>query len=298
MASNVTNLTQYFLAGAAEAFSYRIAPLKAFTNAQILDGCNLNDIVRVPFVTASVLSSPSFSHATGYVVPDSYVNGVSVTMGTWAYQQWNGTDQDMAKLTPEAVTALGRKLGNKLGHDVVASILTTTSSFSNNTVSSGSLYATAAPIVALGALASTQRWPQGDRTILAGPALYWKIASNTTTLLANTLGSPAVIQNGILSNYYGFKVVETDSVPSTTKGLMVSSDALAVAISVPTPQAGHDLLEVRRLTAPDGSDLPIQYVRYWDNAKRTMVNVFETIYGSAVLNSAAGYNLLVTDIDK
>lgn len=297
MPSNVSNLTQYFLAGAAEAFSYRIAPLRSFTNAQILDGCNLNDIVRVPFVSASLQSSPSFAHSTGYVVPDTYVNGVSVTMGTWAYQQWNGTDNDMAKLTPEAITALGRKLGNKLGHDVVAAILTTTSSFSNNTVASGSTYATATPIVALGALASTNRWPVGDRTILASPALYWKIASNTTTLLANTLGSPAVIQNGVLSNYYGFKVVETDSVPSTVKGLMVTSDALAVAISVPTPQAGHDLLEVRRLTAPDGSDLPIQYVRYWDNAKRTMVNVFETIYGASALNASAGYNLLVTDIN-
>lgn len=297
MASTVTNLTQNFTQGAAEAFAYRTAPLKAFANAQVLDGCNLNDIVRIPFVSASTAASPTFAHSTGYVLPDSYVNGVAITLGTWSYQEWAGSDNDMAKLTPESVTALGRKLGNKLGHDVIAAICKTTGSFTNNTVASGSAYSAATQMVALGTLASTQRWPIGERSILASPALYWKMAANTTTLLANSYGSPSVVQNGVLSSYYGFNVYEVDSIPSTCKGLMVASDAIGVAISVPTPQAGHDLLEVRRLTAPDGNDLPIQYVKYYDTAKRTMIHVFETIYGSAVLNSSAGYNLLVTDID-
>jgi len=295
--SNVANLTNYFIAGAAEAFSYRIAPLASFTNAFLADGCKQNDIVRVPFVTASAASSPSFAHATGYVSPDSYVNGVAITMASWKYQEWDGTDSDLAHLNPDSITALGRKLGNKLAYDVITDILSTTSSFTNKNQSSGSAWSTVTPMIALGAAASNNRWTQGDRTILAGPDLYWKIAGNTTTLIANALGNASVVQNGVLQNYYGFKVYEIDSLPSTVKGLAVTSDALAVAISVPTPQAGHDLLEVRRLQAPDGTDLPIQYVRYYNRDKRKMVNVFETIYGSTVLNTAGAFNLTVSDIN-
>jgi hypothetical protein len=100
-----------------------------------------------------------------------------------------------------------------------------------------------------------------------------------------------------LKNYYGFNVYNVKSIPSTVKGLAISPAALAVAISAPVPQAGHNLEEVVRLTAPDGTDLPIQYVRFYDPYKRRMVHAFETLYGYTTLEATAGFNLLVTNMN-
>jgi len=295
--ASLVNFTQYFLAGVAEAFTARIAPLSSFTNATNLEGVNLNDYVQIPKVYAAASASNDFAHATGYATPNSQIETVSVQLNKWKTQEAALTDAMVARLSPAALVAQGRALGNKLGLDVVTDILSSTASFTNYTIASGSQWASNTAIVGLGEDCDDNNWPDMARNLLVSPALYWKMVSNTTTLIASSFGNPDVIQNGKLSNYYGFDIFNVKSLPSTVKGLAISPSALAVALSTPTPQAGHNLEEVIRLTAPDKTDLPIQYIKFYDPYKRRMIHAFETLYGYTTLDATAGFNLLVTNLN-
>lgn len=292
MPSTVSGLTQYLIAGAAKEFAYRIAPLNAFSNATVQDGCMLNDIVRIPFVTGS--TSQTFAYATGYNTANSYVNGVSVTMDTWKYQLANITDADLVRLSPESITAIGQDLGNRLAADVISAVLLNTGSFANHVASSGSLWASATAPVDVRLSGSLNRWPVGQQSLILAPALYNKILT-TTNAAAHAYGNASAIQDGKLPRYYGFDLYEVDSVPTTVNGLAVTPAALGVALSYPVPQPGHNYIDVQRLTDPSGAVLG--YRKFYDPVKGTMSHVFECLFGTAVLNSAGAFNLKVTNIN-
>ena len=294
----VSNVSKYFLQGVVEAFNYAIAPLSSFSTVTQLAGANLNQYITVPNVRLASTASSTFAHSSGYSGDNTDINGVQVQLTNWNYQPFDWTDSTAALLSPDAQRSQGRSLGNRLAFYVVKDILSTTSSFTNTTQSLGSAWATVAPLTSLGQTADDAYWPQApDRSLLLSPALWWKLASNTTTLIASGYGDASMVKRGFLEDYYGFKIVKTHCLPSTVRGLAVNPRAIAVGVSIPTPQAGHNLDEVAQLQNEDGSGLPLQYVRYYDPNKRKMVNIIETLSGKTLLDSTAGYNLLVTNIN-
>lgn len=295
MASSVSNLTQYLISGVASQFAYRLAPLNAFSNVSLHDGANLNDVVRIPFVETGS-ASQTFAHSTGYATANSSIVGVSVTMDTWKYQLANITDSDLIRLSPEAITQLGKNLGNRLANDVLSDVLALTSSFVNHVTKSGSLWATSTAPTDLRLSGSTNRWADGDYNLIVGPQLYNKILG-TTNAAAYAYGSTSAIQDAKIPRYYGFNVYECDVIPSTVKGLATTKNALGVAISYPRPQEGNLYTEVQRIVDPN-SGIVLGYRKYYDNVKATMAHVFEVLYGKTILNKKGAFNVKVTDLNK
>lgn len=294
---SVSNISKYFIQGVVDSWRYNTAPLNAFSKVTLLQGCNQNQYVTIPNVKLAATSSSDFTHASGYSGDNGDINGVNVQMSSWKYQPFDWTDTSNTLLDPEAQRRQGAALANKLAYDIVKDILSTTSSFSNLNQASGSNWATVSPVATIGATVDAAYWPSMDRSLIVAPDLYWKIASNTTTLIASGIGSGDVVKTGFLSDYYGFKVYKTHALPTTVKGMAATSRCLAVAFSTPTPQAGHNLEEVTQILDETENPLPLQLVRYYDNAKRKMVWIIETIYGKVALDAAGGYNLTITNIN-
>lgn len=296
MASTVTNLTQYFIDGATEALSYRLANVDKFAYIVNKQGCYVNDYVRIPFISASAASVGTYSHTTGYTAQDSYVAGVSVQLTDWLVRPYDVTDTDAAHITPEVMKRLSAKNANLLANDIVTKLLlNTSSSFGNYTQASGSSWASTTGIIGLSTSASVNRWSQDEQYLITGPELYWKAAGNTTTLVANAYGQPDVVQNGVLSRYYGWQPTIVDSLPSTVKGIALTKDAVALATSLPIPQNQNNLQSVDVVSLPNG--INIQLISYYDPIKRKSTFAAELITGYAALNTSAGFNILVTNMN-
>lgn len=292
MASTVTNLTKYFTESAAEALAYRLGNLNNYTYIVKKEGCYVNDYARVPYLTASAATVGTFSHDSGYPEANSYVNGVNVQMTDWLARPFDVTDSDAAHVTPEVMTRLASQAVNLLASDIESKLYTAASSSLTNYSASAAQWSANTGIVGLSTSASNARWRDDEKYWVVKPALYWKVGGNTDTLLANSFGSPTMIQNGIMTKYYGWNPVISDSIPSTVKGFGFTRDSLILATSLPTPQA-NNLLSLDTVSLRNG--LEIQLVSYRDEPKRKTVYVAELITGYGV-TGRGGYNLLSSDI--
>ena len=295
MSSVVSNLVKYFTEGSTAQFEYRLGDINKFCLAVEKEGATVNDVVRVPFVSASAQTVQTFSHGTGYTSPDSYVDGKSVTLSSWLYRPFEVTDSDAKSITPEVFARMVQRNANLLGNDILSVLLTNTSSFANYIQPSGSLWKATTGIIGLTTSASNARWDERELVLVAKPTLYTKMIDNTTVFTANTYGSDSVIKKGYLSQYFGWTPYVVDALPSTVQGLALTKDALALGFTIPTPQAGNNLEDVAVITLPGG--LKIQNLHFYDNYKRKHTFVSELVVGAAVLNASAGYNVLVTNMN-
>jgi hypothetical protein len=217
--ATVQNLTLYFLEGAIEAFSSKLAPVNAFSYNINQDGAGLNDIVRVPYVTGQASASLAFTYANGYATSGDNVVGKNVTLDYLYYKRWDVTDQEILRMSPEVIRRLGASVGNKLATDAFANILSvvTAANFVSQSQVSSSAFNTQAAMTNLQYIADTLKWGD-ERAIIANPSLYSSIVSNTS-LVNYAYGSPTVVTEGRLPRYFGFDPYMVSSVPTNSEDL-------------------------------------------------------------------------------
>lgn len=302
----VTNLTKYLTIGSAEAYDQRIAPLKRFCDVYVVNE-PLNSVYRFPFVETGS-SAQTYAYSTGHNSPEGSVVGISATLNTYLYKQYNMTDQDLANATPESVQALGRRMTNALLSTMAVNVLNTaTASFANFAQASGSSWNNSSTALALRESASNYGWqfdpdsPNNPNTLLTTPSLHTKILNNTN-MTAYAYGSSGAIQNGTIRKYHGFNLFEVDSVPSTVKGVALNQNAIGLVMSAPTPNAlsrqfADKIESYTVVQSPDGNNLPFAIVQYYLPSTKTLVTAIELIHGQTVLNPRGGFNLTVTNMN-
>jgi hypothetical protein len=295
MPSTVTNLTQYFIESATTALDYRLGNVDKVARIVEKQGAIVNDYTRIPYISSSAQPVQTFSHTTGYVNPDSRVEGIDLQFTDWLYRPFEITDTEAVRLSPADIANLARANANLLANDIYKKLFTaTTSSFANSIQAGGSAWASTAGIIALSTSASLQRWDEGDKNLVVTPSLYWRMAGNTTTLVANALGKSDVVQKGVLSDYYGWKPFIVDSLPTTVQGMGLTSQAMALGVSIPTPQANGQIEGLAVISLPNG--MKIQAFHYYTPSLRKHTFVNELITGYAVIDRTRGYNLVVNNM--
>lgn len=295
MPSTVTNLTQYFIEGSTKALDYRLGNVDKVARIVEKEGAIVGDYTRIPYISSSAQPVQTFSHDTGYVNPDSRVEGVDLQFNDWLYRPFEITDTQAARLSPTDILNLATSNANLLANDIYKKLfVATTGSFANSIQAGGTAWASTGGVIALSTSASLNRWDEGDKNLVVTPSLYWKMAGNTTTLVANALGKSDVIQKGVLSDYYGWKPFIVDSLPTTVQGLALTSQGMALGISIPTPQPNGIMEGLATIALPNG--MKIQAFHYYTPSLRKHTFVNELITGYAVIDRTRGFNVVVNNM--
>lgn len=288
--ATANNLTQYFNQGAIQGFSDLVAPLAAFSYAVNQDGATEGDHVRVPFVTCAT-GSVVFNAASGYSGNNGGVYGKDVQLSIHLYQPIELTDADMALLSPEVLTRLGNAAGQRLASDFISASfasVVSTANFSGTSAYSGSQYTASVAIADLDKKANDNKWPDGQRFIIAGTSLWNSFMNNTNFTNAYALGAASAVQDGKLPSIFGFQPYKTTvSLPNADAGFAANPNAIAVAMAYYAPgDASKGLVDASKLTDTK-TGITIGYRAWYDaNAGKTR-KVLEVLGGATVADPTA-----------
>lgn len=285
--ATVTNLVQYFINGAMKGFTGIVVPLNAFSFSPLQRGAALNDVVRVPFASATTASA-AFTYAGGYTGNNGGINGKSVTLSTLVYQPLQYTDSELAVLSPEALTLQGEVLGKKLAYDFISSSLAnvTTGNFGNASTYPATGFSSSAALVALDDKANGLNWTDGNRHIVAGTTLWNAMLSNTLVQQSYAFGGSEAVRNGQIPSFFGFTPHKTSIMTGAVKGFACTPNALVVAMAYHKPADGHNYNTVQEIRDP-ASGIILGYREWYDSSKATLNRVIEVLGGTAVGDAAA-----------
>lgn len=290
----VNGLNKYLTQGAMEGFMELIAPVNAFAYAVRPGVSSVNDVVRVPFA-ANTSASLAFAYSTGYATDGNLISAKPVTLDTLYYQKISLTDSDLALLTPDALTRIGRQAGARLAADVISQSLATVATEANFGASGsmgGSSLSASSGLAAIDRAANDRKWPQDGRNLICGTAAWQALMQNTTVLNASSFGSIGPVQQGQLSTVIGFTPYKvTFALPNNDTALIVNNNAIVMGLGYHAPQdAGSAYTDVQQIV-DEKSGITIGFRQYYDAAKATNMRVFDCLFGAAVGNTNALYHL-------
>lgn len=294
--STVSNLTLYFLQGAIQAFSQKLAPIEAFSYAVNQEGAGLNDIVRVPYVI-NTGSAADFTYAGGYSSATGVVIGKPVTLSTLKYKMWNIDDSEILRLSPEVLKRLGGQAGNQVASDVTSTFFNnvTASNFPLSGAYSASAYSTQAAFVSLQKQANQNKWTD-ERHLIVGPTLYSTIVSNTT-LVNYAYGSPEVVRDGKLPKYFGFTPHMVTNLDETNteliQGFATCPQGIIAGMAYHRAQEEIPYFE-KQMIKDELTGVVLGYRAWGDWSKASVNRVIDCLAGSAVADNKAVIRLLTT----
>jgi len=295
----VSNLTQYSAEGFAAGFTDIFAPFTNWLLPVVSKNGRLNDINRFQFAYVTGSSKPG-DYTTGYVSSGGGIAGKAVTMNTWLYQDLVVNDSEVHQVSGEALASVNYQAGQQVAADFLSSSLapllsatTTTSSLltSNFSGSAGLAY--------LANLALVNKWPVGQRVLVAGPALYNALLQNTAVTVASNFANSGaeVARTGVLKNVYGFDVYPTTvnlgsstnaTFTSSISGFIAAPGAFGICMAYHNPQAGaigNGLIEANPMNGPSG--IVLGYKKYYNAAISSMSNIVEVLGGATAINPKA-----------
>jgi hypothetical protein len=108
------NINQTIIAGVAEGLADYVFPVSLFSYVVPTKAVAFNDTVIVPFASATSQSS-DFTYAGGYSGEAGTITGKSIALNSIKYVPVKFTDSELAIMSPEALTRMGRQLGRRFG---------------------------------------------------------------------------------------------------------------------------------------------------------------------------------------
>jgi hypothetical protein len=290
--ATVSNLNKYLTQGAIEGFSELIAPLTAFSYVVKPGASALNDVVRVPFAQ-NTSASNAFSYATGYAADGNTVTGKSVTLDNLMYQRISMTDSELSLLNPESIIRVGRQAGNRLASDFIsasfASCLTQANFGNSGSLVAGN-YTSSVALAALDKAANDLKWPDGERTLIAGTTLWQALMNNSSVVSAQNFGSAGPIQQGKLNSVLGFVPYKvTIALPNSATGFACNPNGLLIANAYHAPTDGGTQYIDASQIVDEKTGLTIGFRQFYDPTLATSYRVFDVLGGCGVGNSNAVY---------
>lgn len=287
--ASVTGLVNYFIKGAVEGFSRKIAPVTAFAYAVEENAAGLNDVVRVPFV-ANASGSSTFVEGTGFTATSANgVTGKAVTLDTLMYQPIWLTDGDLLRLNAESIQKLGSVAGGRLASDFLSASLAATVTVGNfpnsSSYSSGQFTASVAALTLM-KTCDDLHWPDDGRALVIPTDVYFNLLSNTAISSAEQYGNASAIQRGELPQIFGMTPYKTTtSIPG--KGFVAHPSALAFAFA-PFKPADEGENVVESIVAKDEKSGMVLTLRSWYDPTLACVKRTLCVLGGAVaVNSNA-----------
>ena len=290
--AGISNMDKVFMDGAIEAFTDMVAPLTAFSYAANSVGASLNDKVKVAFVS-NASGSSTFAYSTGYTGASNGVLGVDVTLDTLLYQPIGLTDADLAKMSPEVVTRLGKQAGARLAADVVSASFASVITAANYPASSSvpytsTSYTSSLALADLDKQANVLKWTDGERYLIAGTTLWSNLMNNTSVINAANYGSAEAIKNGTLPSVMGFIPYKTTvSLPNSDTGFAVNPNAILFANAYHQPGADAGSFVTSAQSTDEKTGLTIGLRSWYDPSKATTVRVLDCLFGVAKGNPNA-----------
>jgi len=282
--AGISNMAQVFVKGAIEGFTDLVAPITAFSYATDTAGAALGDTVKVPYV-ANTSGSSTFTYDAGYSGAGNGVTGKDITLSTLLYQPISLTDADMAQITPEVATRLGRQAGARLASDVLSASFAATITAANFPLScsyTATQWTSALAPADADLQANTYKWPDSERFLIAGTTLWSNLLANSAVNAAYAYGSPEVIKEGRIPSIMGFKPYKvTVALPNSDKGFIVNPNAVLLGMAYHQPEGAADTVVNKAKMVDEKTGLVIGYREWYDPAKATTVRVLDCLFGVA-----------------
>ena len=257
-----------------------IAPLKFFATSFNEEAKNKGDAVLVPVFDLS--ASTQFNADTNnYAGTENGVDGVAVTLNQHLVKSVRVTDKQLADTDIDFFENAGRAIGERLGQDVVANVLSVigdasvTLSANFTTANSQSKTATAN----LYAIADDNGIEPRDAVVVLPPA---KFAGILSQLDANVYGGMDAIREGLIPNLYGFYgVFSSTQLPEGVGGAIIHKEAIGVASRYLEPEASAYSEVGQMKDGKTGFTIGFRRFALPDTGRRYLAG--EALFGKALL---------------
>jgi hypothetical protein len=286
MANTVSGLTQYFIQGAIQAFASTVAPLRAFSNVIEMNGAGLGDIVRVPFIS-NTSGSQDFTYAGGYTLTSgNSVAGKSVTLNMLKYQNFDVTDSDILKLSPEVLTAMGNSAGGRLGSDVLsASFAALMPSFSTTATYTAGQFTSSVALIDLDKKANDANWTTANRSLIINPTIKQNMLLNAN--LANAYAFNGNVANTAqFPQVFGMTPYVVTSTIGGSSGFVANPNAILMAMAWHKPGTDSPHVEYQPIV-DKATGLMFGFKSYYDFQYARTVRVIECLFGVAAGDTTA-----------
>ena len=216
-----------------EAMHAAMAPLKLFAHDYTeLDG-RKGEAIAVPVINLSA-SGEFDADSNNYCAGDNLPDGQLVTLNHHFVQSASITDRQLAATNFNWLGDLASAQARQLGRDVNKAVMQMFND-SNIELSATLDVSSKEAIASLVKTAADNDINPADAIVIVGPADFYKILSK---LDSNIYGGTEAIRDGYISGLYGFYgFVQSTFLPSGTKGVICSRDAVGLASRYLEPMA-------------------------------------------------------------
>jgi len=284
------------LKSAMRAFKNRILPILAFATKfedQPLEG---TDTVRVPYYPLATGASTDFVNGTGYTTYQAQ------TLQTKAVvvnkRKFRALDLSSLDYNRQPYLDFEKSIGleaEKLADDVLADVFSIVTAANYAGTTTAAMLATAFDVddaLQLRRLCNEANWPMPGRSLVLDATFEENLLKDSRVQSVLTAGQTGAITEGRLPRVAGFDVYPVALLPANglekIAGMASLPSALfyASAPIKPHPILARNTVEYQVLRDED-SGVTLEYRRFGDPVKDTVVEVIEVNYGYAVGESAA-----------
>ena len=185
---------------------------------------------------------------------------------------------------------MSRAAGQQLASDFVsasfAKVISNANFVNSSSYTSGQFTASAAIIDCVN-LADVRKWPEKDRSLIAGTTLWKNLLSNTNFTNAASFGSNITVNTAYLPSLFGFLPIKTTvALPASDAGFICRPEAMIIAMGAHRPANANNILEYSVLTDQQ-SGIKIGFRHFYDATKATSYWSFDVLAGAVKGDSTA-----------
>jgi Mu-like prophage I protein len=251
--------------------------------------------------TIGIPSVQTFNTTTGWPTQSDFTTvDVSIT-----YNQFKGVpmrflSQEITGTVRRLFDEIGPAQAYALGDDMIDYVfaLITAANFTNTVTAAGLGTFGRSTVIDMGTALRKRGVPSGamNRTLVLNSDYFGGLAKDNSIVTLASFRRPEIIEDGVLPNVHGFKVVDAPTLPATAiaagtlAGFAFSKSALVLATRLSAdyvnaiPGAGNGNLQV--ITTPAGFSANL--VQFVDHNNAYAAQRLEVIYGASAGQNNAG----------
>jgi len=276
---------------AIEGFKEALLPLDAFsTDVSPAEG-DVGDTVKV---TKLGTMDPGVMRARGddYATQNLNSSKISVDMNLNPTVGWNLLDRDFLEMPEVKAIAWGKERGYALGKLVMNQLfgMFTIATFGPAIHTAGPTGLDMDDLVDMGKALDLAEWPSMGRNAILNSDYHGELRKDARINSAANLGSDEVIRTGRIPGVDTFEnIYKYNGIPAGSdnlKGLLVTRNALLVAMRYYMPEDPSGIIEAQKLT-DEKTGLTIGFRRWTHPTNGSVITVLECLLGAAAGDSDA-----------
>lgn len=299
MANTLTTLTHTILATKVmEAFTQIVAPVRSMVTDFSAEAVQRGDKVKVPYVSGGY-SASDFNGT--YLVQDSTVEGLDITIDKRKYVSWGLTTENLATMPQLSLEMFAKQKANALASAFLADVwsVITNANFGAAAKTSSAANFDADDVVDIREACVAANWPANMRSLVLDEAYVAYLLKDNAIQDASASGSTDPLREGSIRRLAGFDIYESTLIPANGENLVGFAclpDAIYIAnrALIPDEAANRAGVQTEVITDPNGSGLTMVMRDWFDPNTDAHKKILEINYGYRAGGNTAALKRVVS----